>query len=52
MCMVGEKEYYGRDMEIQNGVASVIKDREVSVVNCSSVVTSTDSVSLHDDTLG
>ena len=37
-------------MELQNGVASLSKDREVSEVNCSSVIT--DSVSLHNDTLG
>ena len=48
-CTVGEKECYGRDMELQNGVAPLSKDREVSEVNCSSVIT--DSVSLHNDTL-
>ena len=39
-------------MELQHGVASLIKDREfkVSEVNCSSVIA--DSVSLHIDTLG
>ena len=50
MCTVGEKECYGRDMGLENAVASLGEDREVFEVNCSSVIT--DSVSLHNDTLG
>ena len=38
MCTVGEKECYSRDVEIQNGVASLSEDREVSEVNCSNVI--------------
>ena len=39
-------------MGLESGVASLGEDRQVSEVNCSSVITDPVRVSLHNDTLG